>query len=187
MSAFRRAPRFLLDLNLRGSPDVSALPLATRNFTQLLGLTAGVVTSPTNAENIGFGTLNPNVNGMRAGSNNYLLDGNVNNNPMNNAVEGVGTPSVSFLQEFKVITNKDEIVIGVSDAELADMDGNAGGIAKALVAKGSLSVWQYAVRKAPTGDLEQAPVHKVGLILSESLRIEPYATPLKVLPVAETK
>src|SRR5205814_74415 len=88
---------------------------------------------------------------------------------------------------FKVITNKDEIVIGVSDAELADMDGDAGGIAKALVAKGSLSVWQYAVSKAPTGDLEQAPVHKVGLILSESLRIEPYATPLKVLPVAETK
>jgi hypothetical protein len=84
---------------------ISALPLATRNFTQLLGLTAGVVTSPYNAEQIGFGTQNPNVNGMRAGSNNYLLDGAVDNNPMNNAVEGVGTPSVAFLQEFKVITN----------------------------------------------------------------------------------
>ena len=84
---------------------ISALPLATRNFTQLLGLTAGVLTNPYNAENIGFGTQNPNVNGMRAGSNNYLLDGAQNNNPMNNAVEGVGTPSVAFLQEFKVITN----------------------------------------------------------------------------------
>ena len=84
---------------------ISSLPLATRNFTQLLGLTAGVLTNPYNAETIGFGTQNPNVNGMRAGSNNYLLDGAVNNNPMNNAVEGVGTPSVAFLQEFKVITN----------------------------------------------------------------------------------
>ena len=84
---------------------ISALPLSTRNFTQLLGLTAGVLTEPFNAENIGFGTQNPNVNGMRKGSNNYLLDGVVNNNPMNNAVEGVGTPSVDFLQEFKVITN----------------------------------------------------------------------------------
>src|SRR5579884_655396 len=84
---------------------ISSLPLATRNFTQLLGLTAGVVTNPYNAEQIGFGTQNPNVNGMRAGSNNYLLDGTVDNNPMNNAVEGVGTPSVAFLQEFKVITN----------------------------------------------------------------------------------
>ena len=88
---------------------------------------------------------------------------------------------------FKVITAKDEIVIGLSADELAQMDGNAGGVAKALVAKGSLSVWQYAVRKAATGDLEQAPLHKVGLISTESLRIEPYATPLKVVPIDEAK
>jgi outer membrane receptor protein involved in Fe transport len=84
---------------------ISALPLATRNFTQLLGLTAGVVTDPPNAEQIGFGTQNPSVNGSRRGSNNYLLDGNVNNNPMNNDVAGVGIPSVDFIQEFKVITS----------------------------------------------------------------------------------
>ena len=88
---------------------------------------------------------------------------------------------------FKVITAKDEIVIGLSADELAQMDGNAGGVAKALVAKGSLTVWQYAVRKAATGDLEQAPLHKVGLISTESLRIEPYATPLKVVPIDEAK
>ena len=88
---------------------------------------------------------------------------------------------------FKVITKKDEIVIGLSDAELAGMDGNAGGIAKALVAKGSLGVWQYAVRKAASGDLEQAPLHKVGIISTEALRIEPYATPLKVLPIEAAK
>jgi outer membrane receptor protein involved in Fe transport len=84
---------------------ISSLPLATRNFTQLLGLTAGVVTDPPNAEQVGFGTQNPSVNGSRRGSNNYLLDGNVNNNPMNNDVLGVGIPSVEFIQEFKVITN----------------------------------------------------------------------------------
>lgn len=59
---------------------------------------------------------------------------------------------------FKVITAKDEIVIGIGEAELARMEGrNAGGVAKALVAKGSMSVWQYAVRKSAAGDLEQAP------------------------------
>jgi outer membrane receptor protein involved in Fe transport len=84
---------------------ISALPLATRNFTQLLGLTAGVVTDPPNAENVGFGTQNPSVNGSRRGSNNYLLDGNVNNNPMNNDALGVGIPSVDFIQEFKVLTS----------------------------------------------------------------------------------
>lgn len=89
---------------------------------------------------------------------------------------------------FKVITAKDEIVIGLTDGELAQLEGhNAGGIAKMLVAKGSMSVWQYAVRKAPTGDLEQAPLRQVGLIANESLRVEPYTSPLKVVPIGESK
>ncbi len=89
---------------------------------------------------------------------------------------------------FKIVTAKDEIVIGIADDELAQIDGkNAGGIAKALVAKGSMSVWQYAVHKSATGDLEQAPLHKIGLLAADSLRVEPYATPLKVLPIDETK
>ena len=88
---------------------------------------------------------------------------------------------------FKVITAKDEIVIGISEGDLAQMEGNAGGVAKVLVAKGSMSAWQYAVRKSAGGDLEQAPLHKIGLIATDSLRVEPYATPLKVLPIDETK
>ena len=70
---------------------------------------------------------------------------------------------------FKVITAKDEIVIGISEGDLAQIEGqNAGGVAKMLVAKGSMSVWQYAVRKSAGGDLEQAPLHKIGLIASDS-------------------
>jgi hypothetical protein len=89
---------------------------------------------------------------------------------------------------FKVITARDEIVIGIPEGELAQIDGkNAGGVARMLVAKGSMSVWRYAVHKSPTGDLEQAPLHRIGLIASDSLRVEPYATPLKVLPIDETK
>ena len=89
---------------------------------------------------------------------------------------------------FKIITAKDEIVIGISEDELAQVEGrNAAGIAKMLVAKGSMSAWQYAVRKSAGGDLEQAPLHKIGLIARDSLRVEPYATPLKVLPIDETK
>lgn len=83
---------------------------------------------------------------------------------------------------FKVITSRDEIVIGLAGDELRQMDGNAGGVARTLVARRSLTVWKYAVRKAANGDLEQAPLQKIGLISSESLRIEPYATPLKVVP-----
>ena len=69
---------------------------------------------------------------------------------------------------FKVITAKDEIVIGIAEDDLAQMDGrNAGGIAKMLVAKGSMSVWRYAVHKSASGDLEQAPLHRIGILASE--------------------
>ena len=53
--------------------------------------------------------------------------------------------------------------------------------------KGSMSVWQYAVHKSSSGDLEQAPLHKIGLLATDSLRVEPYASPLKVLPIDESK
>ncbi len=88
---------------------------------------------------------------------------------------------------FKVITVKDEIVIGIPDNELAQLDGkDAGGLARMLIAKGSMSVWQYAVQKSAAGDLEERPLRKVGLIASDSLRVEPYASPLKVLPIDES-
>lgn len=87
---------------------------------------------------------------------------------------------------FKVITTKDEIVIGLTDDELAQLEGkNAGGVAKLLAAKGSMSVWQYAVRKASSGDLEQAPLRQIGLMANDSLRVEPYSSPLKVVPIGE--
>jgi hypothetical protein len=89
---------------------------------------------------------------------------------------------------FKVITIKDEIVIGLSDAELSQMDGHdAGGVARMLVGKGTLNVWQYAVRHGQSGDLEQAPLRKVALISNASLRIEPYSSPLKVVPIEESQ
>jgi hypothetical protein len=85
---------------------------------------------------------------------------------------------------FRVITQKDEIVIGVTTADLAALPG--GGelekIATKLRAAGQLEVWRYAVRKAANGDLELAPSSRVMLFPAETLRLEPYATPLKVRP-----
>lgn len=84
---------------------------------------------------------------------------------------------------FKVVTVKDEIVIGLNAEELGGLGGqDAGAVARALAAKGELTVWQYAVRHAPSGELEQAPLRKIGLLANNSLRVEPYASPLKVLP-----
>jgi hypothetical protein len=83
---------------------------------------------------------------------------------------------------FKIVSVKDEVVIGLSVDELSALGGtDAGAVAKALAAKGTLTVWQYAVRKAANGDLEQAPRARIGLIAHDSLRVEPYTTPLKVI------
>ena len=84
---------------------------------------------------------------------------------------------------FKIITVKDDIVIGLNAAELGAIGGqDAGAVAKALAAKGELTAWQYAVRHAASGELEQAPLREVGLLANTSLRVEPYASPLKVVP-----
>jgi len=82
---------------------------------------------------------------------------------------------------FKIITVKDDIVVGLNDAELKDFGGDAGGIAKAIAAKGSLTLWQYAVTQMG-GERMVAPHSKVGVLAASSLRVEPYKQPFKVLP-----
>jgi hypothetical protein len=82
---------------------------------------------------------------------------------------------------FKIVTVKDDITVGLNDAELKEHGGDAGGIAKAIAAKGSLTLWQYAVTKQGSESVV-APRAKVGILAAQSLRVEPYKQPFKVLP-----
>jgi hypothetical protein len=84
---------------------------------------------------------------------------------------------------FKIVSVKDDIVVGLNDAELAEIGGkDAGALAKAIVAKGSLTLWQYAVKRGADGSLTQAPLRKVGVLANASLRVEPYTTPYQIVP-----
>jgi hypothetical protein len=84
---------------------------------------------------------------------------------------------------YKVITIKDDIVIGLSADEFDRLGSKgAGAVASTLAAKGEMTEWQYAVRKASNGDLQIAPLHKICLLANSSLRVEPYSTPLAVIP-----
>jgi hypothetical protein len=84
---------------------------------------------------------------------------------------------------FKVITVKDEIVIGLSSDELKALGGtDASAVAHALAQKGDMAVWQYNVHRGPNGELQQAPTAKIGLIANSSLRVEPYTTPYAIVP-----
>lgn len=84
-------------------------------------------------------------------------------------------------QLFKIITSKDEIVIGMKPVDMEAMGGNdAPAIGRKLVAQGSLGLWQYAVRRGGDGALEQAPLRLVSVLANDSLRIEPYSSPLPI-------
>jgi hypothetical protein len=84
---------------------------------------------------------------------------------------------------FKIITARDEIIIGLSPEELKALGGNdASAVAHALSQKGDLTVWQYNVHRGQNGELQQAPTAKIGLMANSSLRVEPYATPYQIVP-----
>ena len=83
---------------------------------------------------------------------------------------------------FKIVTVKDEIIVGLNETEMAQLGTDAGAIARSIVSKGTVTLWQYASKKAANGDLQQAPLQKIGVMSNYSLRVEPYKSPLKVLP-----
>jgi outer membrane receptor protein involved in Fe transport len=85
--------------------QITGTPLATRNFTQLLGTGAGVQGSLVNADNPGTGGANVSVNGGRNGSNALMVDGAPSDNVLNLAPDGDGTPSIEFLGEFKILSH----------------------------------------------------------------------------------
>lgn len=85
---------------------------------------------------------------------------------------------------FKIITAKDEIVIGLTAAELQALGSgpDIDKLGKHLAADGQMAVWQYAVRKDNSGNLQQAPSKRIVVFRTDTLRLEPYASPLTVVP-----
>lgn len=81
---------------------------------------------------------------------------------------------------FKIVTVKDDIVVGLNDAELKELGGDAGGIAKAIAAKGALTLWQYGVTRKD-GAMVVAPRAKIGVMAASSLRVEPYKQSYKII------
>jgi len=57
------------------SATITTLPLATRNFQQLLDLSAGASANLNNAAALGRGDVRIDVNGGREDNNNYLIEG----------------------------------------------------------------------------------------------------------------
>lgn len=100
------------------------LPLNGRNFLQLGVLQAGVTPPPAGIIITGNGaneipggpSVNFSVNGMRVTSNNHLLDGVNNVEPLSGAAMIV--PSPDTLQEFRILTNAYSAEYGRSGASV---------------------------------------------------------------------
>src|SRR6266436_4388069 len=88
---------------------VEELPLVNRNFTEILGLTAGTNTDIVDATQLGAGSQEIRANGARSGDNNFMLNGVDANSYGANMTEatspsggGLAIPAPDTIQEFKV-------------------------------------------------------------------------------------
>ncbi|HEY4378850.1 MAG TPA: TonB-dependent receptor [Acidobacteriaceae bacterium] len=89
---------------------IQALPLANRNYTQILDLSPGVVVSLPDATALGRNTQNVTSNGAKTTSNNIQFNGiDANNLSQDSAADdgeeaGTAVPAPDAIQEFKVQT-----------------------------------------------------------------------------------
>src|SRR3984893_13433798 len=91
---------------------IEELPLVNRNFTEILGLTAGTNTDIVDATQLGAGSQEIRANGTRSGDNNFMLNGVDANSYSSNMTEvtgfggaGIAIPAPDTIQEFKVQTS----------------------------------------------------------------------------------
>jgi hypothetical protein len=85
---------------------------------------------------------------------------------------------------FKVVTVKDDVVVGWTADELNAIGRGEpiGTVSGELQRAGQLSVWQYATKKDQDGALKMMPLRRIVVFSSGTARIEPYDSPLPVLP-----
>ncbi|WP_225782609.1 hypothetical protein [Xenophilus sp. Marseille-Q4582] len=100
----------------------------------------------------------------------------------------VPAQGMTQMKLFKIVSPRDDIVVGVDAAQLGAGDTpEVQRLATLLADKGQLTLWQYASQKDASGALVQAPLRQVAVFKNELLRIEPYASPLPVKAPGATR
>lgn len=85
---------------------------------------------------------------------------------------------------FRVVSARDEIIIGLTPAELAALGPgpDAERIGRRPAAEGQIGAWRYAVGRAPGGSTRDAPSGRISILRHETYRIEPCRAALPVAP-----
>lgn len=106
---------------------IRQLPLPTRNFQQLLTLSAGAQNTLSNSTDLGRGDVSVSVNGQRTTSNTIKINGVDANSVGTNSTPNLAVPASDTLQEFIVQTSLYD----------ASSGRNAGGNIEAVTRGGS--------------------------------------------------
>ena len=119
------------------STTLNTLPLATRNFQQLLDLSAGASSDLNSAASLGRGNVRIDVNGGREDNNNYLIEGVSASDYSFGELTYTPVPNPDSIQEFKVGTSLYD----------ASQGRNGGGNINAILKSGTASfhgdLWEY--------------------------------------------
>ena len=85
---------------------------------------------------------------------------------------------------FKIISPRDEVTIGLTDAELDALGSGPAveRIARRLAAEGQVTAWRYVVGRAPDGSTRYGTTARVAIMRQDTYRIEPYTAALPVAP-----
>jgi hypothetical protein len=109
------------------------LPLVNRNYTEILGLTAGTNTDIVDATQLGAGSQEIRANGARSGDNNFMLNGVDANSYGSNLTEvtpfgaaGIAIPAPDSIQEFKVQNSLYDAQYGRGGGANVDVETRSG-------------------------------------------------------------
>jgi len=116
---------------------ITELPLSTRNFQQLLALSAGSSSDLNNAAQLGRGLVYIDVNGGRTSNNNYLIDGISASDYVVEQLTSTPLPDPDAVEEFKVSTSLYDATQGRNGG------GNINATLKSGTSKFHGNVWEY--------------------------------------------
>src|ERR1700693_22574 len=113
---------------------IEDLPLVNRNYTEILGLTAGTNTDIVDATQLGAGSQEIRANGARSGDNNFMINGVDANSYGVNITEvtsfgvaGLAIPAPDTIQEFKVQNSLYDAQYGRGAGANVDVETRSGG------------------------------------------------------------
>jgi hypothetical protein len=120
-----------------GSSTITTLPLATRNFQQILTLSAGASSDLNNASQLGRGQVFIHVNGGREDNNNYLIDGISVADYAFGELTYTPLPNPDAIEQFKVSTSLYDATQGRNGG------GNINATLKSGTAQYHGDAWEY--------------------------------------------